>query len=92
MPARAIENNVYLAVANRSGYERRQGEELNFKGNSVIYDYSGKEMAAAGSVEDEVLLADIIPAKARDKFFNPINNVLNDRQPRHYEPLTRIVK
>ena len=92
MPARAIENNVYLAVANRSGNERRQGEELNFKGNSVIYDCSGEEMAAAGSVEDEVLLADITPAKARDKSFNPINNGLNDRQPRHYEPLTRIVK
>ena len=41
MPARAIENNVYLAVANRAGVEKRKGEELRFKGNSAIYDLSG---------------------------------------------------
>ena len=92
MPARAIENNVYLAVANRAGVERRNDEELRFKGRSVIYDVNGRELAQAGSNDDEVLLADIIAAKPRNKSFNPINDVLSDRQPQHYKPLTQFVK
>ena len=92
MPARAIENHVYLAVANRAGLEKRKGEELRFKGNSAIYDCSGREIKKAGEEKDEVLLAEIYPAKTRDKSFNPINDVLSDRQPQHYMPLTRIVK
>jgi predicted amidohydrolase len=92
MPARAIENHVYLAVANRAGLEKRKGEELRFKGNSAIYDFSGREIKKAGEKENEVLLAEIYPAKTRDKSFNPVNDVLADRQPQHYSPLTRIVK
>ena len=92
MPARAIENNVYLAVANRAGLEKRKGEELRFKGNSAIYDFNGREIKRAGKEKDEVLLADIYPSQTRDKSFNAINDVLADRQPRHYKPLTRIVK
>jgi predicted amidohydrolase len=92
MPARAIENHVYLAVANRAGLEKRKDEELEFKGNSAIYDYSGQELKKAGKEKDEVLCAEIYPAKTRDKSFNPINDILNDRQPRHYTVLTQIVK
>jgi predicted amidohydrolase len=90
MPARAIENNVYLAVANRAGSERRRAEELRFKGRSTIYDVDGRELTQAASDDDEVLLTDIMPAKTRDKSFNPINDVLTDRQPQHYKPLTRL--
>ena len=92
MPARAIENNVYLAVANRVGMEKRKGEVLRFKGNSAIYDYSGRQLKKAGRKKDEVLLAEIYPAMTRDKSFNPINDVLTDRQPQHYTALTKIVK
>jgi predicted amidohydrolase len=92
MPARAIENNVYLAVANRAGLEKRRGEALRFKGNSAIYDYRGRQLKKAGKKKDEVLLAEIYPAKTRDKSFNPINDVLTDRQPQHYTALTKIVK
>jgi predicted amidohydrolase len=92
MPARAIENNVYLAVANRAGVEKRKGEALSFKGNSAIYDFNGQEIKAAGEEKDEVLLAEIYPSQTRDKSFNPFNNVLADRQPQHYAALTRIVK
>ena len=90
MPARAIENNVYLAVANRTGVEKRNEEEFRFKGRSAIYDFNGHELAQAGKDDDAVLLADIIPSKTRDKSFNSINNVLTDRQPQHYKPLTRL--
>ena len=92
MPARAIENHIYLAVANRSGWEKRKAEELRFKGNSAIYDYTGRQLKLAGKKKDEVLLAEIDPAKTRDKSFNPINHILTDRQPQHYAALTKIVK
>ncbi|MEJ2101863.1 MAG: nitrilase-related carbon-nitrogen hydrolase [Desulfobacterales bacterium] len=92
MPARAIENKVYLAVANRAGLEKRKNEELRFKGNSAIYDYSGRQLKKAGKDKDKVLLAEIYPASTRNKSFNPINAVLTDRQPQHYFELTKIVK
>ena len=84
MPARAIENNVYVAVSNRAGTEKRGEEELHFKGNSAIYDYNGVELCKASPLNDEILRAEIYPWKTRDKFFNPINDVLRDRQPQYY--------
>lgn len=92
MPARAIENKVYLAVANRAGLEKREAEELRFKGNSAIYDYSGRQLKKAGKKKNEVLRAEIYPVQTRDKSFNPINDVLADRRPLHYAALTKIVK
>jgi len=88
MPARAIENKVYLAVANRAGTEQRAGEELVFKGNSAIYGYNGQVLQSAGASADTILYAEIEPAKTRNKAFNAINDVLGDRQPHHYRPLT----
>jgi len=87
MPARAIENKIYLAVANRAGSEQRRGEQLTFKGNSAIYDYSGRSLKTAGKGEDEVLVAEIFPQKTRDKSFNPLNDVLRDRRPQFYRLL-----
>ncbi|MFC1815064.1 nitrilase-related carbon-nitrogen hydrolase [Thermodesulfobacteriota bacterium] len=87
VPVRAIENKVYIAVANRAGTEKRGDEELLFKGNSTIYGYNGQELRKAGPVGDEILQVVIIPQKTRDKFFNPINDILKDRQPHHYGPL-----
>jgi predicted amidohydrolase len=88
MPARAIENKVYVAVANRAGTEIRGGEELLFKGNSTIYGYNGSELARTGPEDDEVIYADIMPQATHDKSFNPLNDVLRDRRPEHYTILT----
>jgi predicted amidohydrolase len=87
MPARAVENKVYVAVANRAGTERRGDEALVFKGHSVIYDCLGNEMVRAGLAGDEILQTDIYPRKTRDKSFNPINDVLQDRRPQCYKEL-----
>lgn len=84
MPARAIENKVYVAVANRAGTESREGEELLFKGNSAIYGYNGAEMAKASAIDDEVIYAEIMPQHTRDKSFNALNDVLRDRRPDLY--------
>lgn len=87
MAARAVENKVYIAVANRAGREKRKGEELNFTGNTTIFGYNGRELKTAGPVDDEIIQVTIIPSKTRDKSINAINDLIKDRQPRHYGPL-----
>ena len=87
MPARAIENKVYIAVANRAGVERSADEELLFKGNSAIYDYDGRAIQTAGSSDDEIVIAAIFPELTRDKSFNEFNDVLKDRKTKYYKPL-----
>ena len=89
MPARAIENKVYMAVANRAGTETRGGESLVFKGDSAIYGYNGDELACADPQSDVVIYADIAPAKTRDKSFNAFNDVRRDRVPAAYGALCR---
>jgi predicted amidohydrolase len=90
MPARALENKVYVAVPNRAGKEIRgvradgQPEEVQFTGHSVIYDYAGAVMAQAGANEDAVLSVIIEPLKTRDKSFNAFNDIFNDRRPAYY--------
>ncbi|NTU52496.1 MAG: carbon-nitrogen hydrolase [Chlorobiaceae bacterium] len=84
MPARAIENKVFVAVANRAGSETKEGERLDFKGCSALYDPFGEPVAEAGPSEDGVLLAVIDPRICRDKRFNAVNDILTDRRPELY--------
>lgn len=84
MPARALENKVYLAVANRTGSERKAGEELVFTGKSAIYGYNGSVMAEADTASDNILSVDITPSKTRDKSFNEFNDINTDRRPKFY--------
>jgi predicted amidohydrolase len=62
--ARAIENRVFLAVADRAGEERGS----RFLGRSQLVDVFGKVVAEAGSGE-ELLYADFDLALARQKDF-----------------------
>ncbi len=84
MPARALENKVYLAVANRTGTEKRGDEELLFKGKSAIYGYNGSVLAIAEAEKDEIITAEIEPFKTRDKSFNAENDIFKDRVPQFY--------
>ena len=84
MPARAIENKVYLAVANRVGTEKENGEVLDFNGLSAVYSYNGDEMAMASSNNEEILITEIDPQLTRNKSFNPENNIFSDRKPELY--------
>ena len=84
MPTRAIENKVYLAVANRTGIEENNGESLTFNGLSTIYDYNGKELAHANEIEECILTAEIFPERTRDKTINAYNDILGDRRPEKY--------
>jgi 5-aminopentanamidase len=85
MPVRALENKVYLAVANRTGEETNLDETVAFNGDSVIYGYNGSVITAANPTDDATLVAEIDPAKTRDKSFNAVNDIFADRRPSLYE-------
>jgi predicted amidohydrolase len=85
IPARALENTVYMIAVNRVGEE----SGFRFIGTSSIADPSGRVLAKAGPDAEEMLLADIDPAKARQKHLvrvpgrHEINRIA-DRRPRFY--------
>jgi predicted amidohydrolase len=77
VPARAYENHLFLAYANRCG---REGE-LGYLGQSCIVAPDGTDLARAGPAE-EMILADIDPARIVDwRWHNPY---LADRRPELY--------
>ena len=85
MAARALENKVYLAVANRCGTEVWQlpdgtRQTLLFNGGSVLYDYNGQALAKANTTETKVITLQIDPIVTRDKHFNAFNDLLKDRR------------
>ncbi len=89
MPARALENKVYLAVANRCGMEERvlhEGEtqSLTFNGGSVLYDVNGAPMMQADKDKDAIITSFIDVLQARNKHFNIYNDILKDRRPNLY--------
>jgi predicted amidohydrolase len=81
MPARAIENKVYIAIANRYGTETSGNEEVQFNGRSGIWKYNGDVMAQAAVEEETVLTVEIDPQKTRKKSFNEFNDIFGDRRP-----------
>ena len=89
MPARAIENKLFVAVANRAGNETKMGETLVFKGRSALYDPWGEAVAEAGPSGDTVLLSEIDHRLSRDKRFNDFNDIFVDRRPDLYGTLSR---
>ena len=84
MPVRALENKVFLAVANRTGSEENGGETVSFNGLSAIYGTNGETLSETDATETCVIIADIHPASARTKSFNPINDIFADRRPEMY--------
>lgn len=85
MPARAIENKTYLAVANRIGKESLGDDKLFFKGKSAIWDYNGKTLVKAKSTTEEIIIMEIEPKKTRNKSFNAYNDIFEDRRPEIYK-------
>ncbi len=84
MPTRALENKVYLAIANRIGSESRDNDTLLFNGQSVIYDYNGSILAEADNSSNLIISAEIKPFETRDKSFNQFNDINKDRRPEYY--------
>lgn len=84
MPARALENKVYLVIANRIGSEERDGEVIAFNGDSGIWGYNGDLITKAGTNDETVIYTDINPEKTRNKSFNEFNDIFKDRRPDMY--------
>jgi len=86
--ARSMENAVYYMAVNRVGTERG----FKFIGNSRICDPLGRTLAHAPHTNEEILYADIDPAKSRKKHqvrVEGLNEVdrLADRRPEMYGPI-----
>lgn len=84
VPARAIENKVYFAVANRTGNETVDNEELIFNGLSGIYSYYGDLLADADAYKEILIIAEIEPQNTRNKSFNKFNDIFKDRREPFY--------
>jgi len=85
MVTRCLENGVFTITANRVGHDHRGGQSLHFTGQSQIIDPRGRVIARAGKLMEEVLVRDIDPGLADDKWLNPANHLLNDRRPALYK-------
>ena len=82
--ARAVENRVYVATANRVGTEERSGRRLTFTGESVLVAPDGEYLARLGTDAPGVAVARVHPAKARDKRVPSGDDIFADRRPEMY--------
>lgn len=83
VPARAAENQIFVAYANRTGSEG----DLAYIGQSCIVGPDGADLARAGRDEESLLMADLDTAaitRARSEHV-----YLGDRRPELYRSLTR---
>ena len=78
-------NGVFVVVADRCGAER----EVEWISGSVIIGPDGYPLAGP-ALQDRpaVLLADCDLSRARDKRLNDHNDLLTDRRPELYSPVT----
>ncbi len=86
--ARAMENGVYYIAVNRVGTERG----FEFIGRSKIVDPTGRTLTEAQTLGEEILYAEIDPARARNKHVIRVPGKheidrLADRRPEMYGPL-----
>lgn len=84
IPTRALENHLYFLVSNRIGVENNNNEQIEFNGKSGIWDYNGELITLASTTDEQVLICEIDPAKARSKKINAYNDVFEDRRPEMY--------
>jgi N-carbamoylputrescine amidase len=81
----AIANGVYIAVANRVGFEGTTEAGLEFWGNSFVAGPFGEILAEASNTAEEILVVECDPARSEDTRRNwPF---LRDRRIDAYEPI-----
>ncbi len=82
--ARALENRIYVATANRIGTESRDNESLTFTGESVLVSPKGEYLLRAAKDREEALVSRIDLTLCRSKQLNPYNDIFADRRPETY--------
>ncbi len=90
MATRAMENVVYAIAVNRVGEERG----FRFIGRSSVHGVGGERLAFAGPDGEEIIVAEIDPARARRKrqVRVPGKHEIDrfaDRRPEFYGPIVR---
>jgi predicted amidohydrolase len=85
MFARAVENRVFIATANRVGTESNTfGDDLTFTGGSQLVSPTGEYLMELDATEPGIRAVRIDPQAADDKALNPYNAILEDRRPELY--------
>ena len=87
MITRCLENSVYAVTANRFGSDIRPRGTLTFTGQSQIVAPKGELIYRAKSDNEELFIAEINVARARDKWITQKNDLLEDRRPERYTDL-----
>ena len=82
---RAIENRVFIVLANRNGVEDRFDTRNEFTGESEVVDPDGRIILKAEKGEEGIFSVNINPEEARDKNVTELNNIFEDRKPEFYE-------
>ena len=62
----AIANGIYVAAANRVGYEGPPGHGIEFWGSSFVADPFGQVIAQASADQEEILFADCDPRRQEE--------------------------
>jgi len=62
----AIANGIYVAAANRVGYEGPPGHGIEFWGSSFVADPFGQVIAQASADKEEILFAECDPARQEE--------------------------
>lgn len=84
IPANAYFNKIFIAYANRCGYETVGKESWHYRGNSIISGPHG-DLILAARPEETLLIGDIIPSDFGPT--HPEGNYLKDRRPELYHEL-----
>lgn len=89
MLSRCLENAVFAVTANRFGADKRPQGELRFTGKSQIVAPKGKLLHRSPSQRNELFITQVDPALAQNKNITALNQIMEDRRPEYYEPLTK---
>lgn len=85
MVTRALENRIFTITCNRTGTDVDGDQELTFTGMSEICGPKGNIIHRGSKENEEVIIAEINPDEALDKFVNEMNNVFEDRREEYYK-------
>jgi predicted amidohydrolase len=89
MISRCIENMVFAITTNLFGEYKRPHGMLKFTGKSQIVAPKGVLLRQAPSQREMLFVTQVDPDLARDKNITPLNQIITDRRPEFYAPISR---
>lgn len=84
MITRALENNVFIATADRSGDDHHGQDRLHFIGQSQVVAPNGERLGRLPEEGAGILNVRIDPALARNKAISQHNDLFADLRPEYY--------